>query len=293
METLAIVGVGLIGGSLGLALRAAGFKGKILGVSSDRTIAAARKRGAIDEGVNLETAAGSADVIYLAQPISRILVTLEELAGIVRPGTLVTDAGSTKLEIVNTATKVLRGCHFLGGHPLAGKEARGVEAADADLFKGRTYVLTPKTPAELETKRTQDFVNWLRKCGTTIVVLSPEDHDKTVAYTSHLPQIASTALAGVLSHLPAERLPVAGPGAIDMTRLAMSAYEIWQDILETNRDAVDHVLGVYIDKLTEIRHNLQTQQLGEDFKIAADAAIRLRHAGVQPGESERGLTPCD
>jgi prephenate dehydrogenase len=292
METVAIVGVGLIGGSLGLALRAAGFTGSILGVSSDATIAAALKRGAIDQGVSLQTAAESADVIYLAQPISRILDTLDQLGGMVRSDTLVTDAGSTKMEIVQKATKVFGGCHFLGGHPLAGKEARGVEAADANLFQGRTYVLTPRNSAELDTKQTQSFISWLQKCGTSIVVLSPEDHDNTVSYTSHLPQMASTALAAVLSRLPDDRLRVSGPGAIDMTRLAMSAYEIWDDILSTNRDAVDHALGVYIDKLTEIRHNLQTQRLGEDFRVAADAAIRLRHVGVT-SESERGLTPCD
>jgi prephenate dehydrogenase len=293
METIAIVGVGLIGGSLGLALRAAGFNGSILGVSSDATIAAALKRGAIDKGVSLQTAAKSADVIYLAQPIHRILDTLTQLGDIVRSETLVTDAGSTKVEIVQKATHVLKGCHFLGGHPLAGKEARGVEAAEAGLFQGRTYVLTPRDSAELNTKRTQAFISWLRKCGTTIVVLSPEHHDKTVAYTSHLPQISSTALAAILAHLPDEQLRISGPGAIGMTRLAMSTFDIWRDILETNRDAVDHALSVYIDKLTEIRHNLQTQQLGEDFRVAADAAIRLRHVGVTTSESERGLTPCD
>jgi prephenate dehydrogenase len=276
METVAIVGVGLIGGSFGLALRAAGFQGGIVGVSSERTIAAARERGAVDRGVSLETAAKSADVIYLSQPIRGILSTLELLGGIVLPEALVTDAGSTKVEIVRKATQTLRGCHFLGGHPLAGKETRGVDAADASLFRGRTYIITPSSSAELETERVKTFLSWIEKCGANVTVLSPEEHDKTVAYTSHLPQLASTALAAVLGQLAGERLHVAGPGAIDMTRLALSAFDVWYDILATNSDAVDHALGVYIDKLTEMRHNLQTQQVSEYFRVAADAAIKLR-----------------
>jgi prephenate dehydrogenase len=193
----------------------------------------------------------------------------------------VTDAGSTKVEIVRKASETLRGCHFLGGHPMAGKEARGVEAADANLFRDRTYVVTPENSAELNEPNIRSFLAWIVKCGATVIALHPEEHDNTVAYTSHLPQLASTALAAVLAHLPTERLPVAGPGAVDMTRLALSDYAIWQDILSTNREAVDHALTVYIDKLTEMRHTLQTQRMGEDFKVAADAAIRLRGRSIK------------
>jgi prephenate dehydrogenase len=253
-------------------------------VSSERTIAAARERGAIQQGVTLEEAAASADLIYLAQPISGILSTLERLGPLVRPGTLVTDAGSTKVEIVRKAAQNLKRCHFLGGHPMAGKEARGVEAADANLFRGRTYVFTPQQAEELESTVVRSLIEWVRKLGAIILRLSPEDHDNTVAYTSHLPQLASTALSAVLGVLPSERLAAAGPGSIDMTRLALSEFAIWNDILQTNRDAVDHVLGVYIDKLTEMRHNLQTQDLGADFKVAADAAIRLRRSTAKCGK---------
>ena len=122
------------------------------------------------------------------------------------------------------------------------------------------------------------------------MAMSPEEHDKTVAYTSHLPQLASTALAALLGTLPEQQL-CSGPGAIDMTRLALSGYDIWGDILATNRTAIDHALGVYIDKLTEVRHNLQTQEVGEDFKVAADAAARLRRS-ASSAKSEREITPC-
>ena len=276
METIAIVGVGLIGGSLGLALRKAGFAGTILGVSSERSIAAALELGAISAGAGLDEAAARADVIYLAQPISGILKTIGKLAPICRPNTLITDAGSTKVNIVSKAREMLRGCQFLGGHPMAGKEARGVEAADADLFRGRTYCFTPETAAEMDTPPAREFTAWVERCGARSVTLSPTDHDRTVAYTSHVPQLASTALAVMLAELPADRLAVAGPGALDMTRLALSAFEIWRDILDTNRDAIDHALGVYIDKLTELRDNLQTQRVGENFEVAASSAARLR-----------------
>ncbi len=146
MESVAIFGVGLIGGSFGLALKKAGFGGEILGVSSEASIHAALERGAIDRGSALEEAARRADLLYLAQPIGRILDTLRHLDPLVRADALVTDAGSTKHAIVTGARKLLHGCQFLGGHPLAGKEKRGVEQAEADLFRGRTYVLTPASP---------------------------------------------------------------------------------------------------------------------------------------------------
>jgi prephenate dehydrogenase len=107
--------------------------------------------------------------------------------------------------------------------------------------------------------------------------MTPEQHDRTVAYTSHLPQLLSTALASVLGDaLPPDQLDISGPALADMTRLAMSSFDVWHDILLTNHHAIDHALNVYIDKLTELRHNLQTQGLGKDFRIAADMAARLR-----------------
>ena len=125
METIAIVGVGLIGGSFGLALKQAGFRGTILGVSSPAAVRAGLDRGAIDRGATLEEAAREADLLYLAQPIGRILDALHHLDPLVRPEALVTDAGSTKHAIVTAARRLLRRCQFLGGHPLAGKEKRG------------------------------------------------------------------------------------------------------------------------------------------------------------------------
>ncbi|HYP15143.1 MAG TPA: prephenate dehydrogenase/arogenate dehydrogenase family protein [Bryobacteraceae bacterium] len=275
MRSVAIAGVGLIGGSLGLALRRAGFTGEIMGVQSERSAAAIRA-GAIDRAVTLEEAAAAAEVIYLAQPISAILSTVQRLGSLVRPEMLVTDAGSTKVEICRQAATSLRAGEFLGGHPMAGKATQGVSEADPLLFSGRTYVLTPTSGVRPQSRLAATFAEWLERCGARVRIMTPERHDTVVALTSHLPQVLSTTLGVVLAGLDDESLTVSGPGLLDMTRLAQSSYDIWRDILVTNDTAVQHALDVYIDKLTELRHNMQTQRLDEDFRIGARTAGRLR-----------------
>jgi prephenate dehydrogenase len=278
MNTVAIVGVGLIGGSFGLALKQAGFPGTILGVSSEASVRTGIERGAIDRGAPLEQAVPVADLVYLAQPIGRILDTLHHLDPLVRPDALVTDAGSTKHAIVSEARKLLRRCQFLGGHPLAGKEKRGAAEAEAHLFRGRTYVLTPAAPDELETPAARVFVEWLERIGAHAAILGAAEHDRLVSFTSHLPQLASTALAAtVAENLTApEDLQVAGPGLIDSTRLALSAYELWRDILATNTASIEQALTAYINELEQLRENLRTHGAREQFARAAELAGRLR-----------------
>ncbi len=275
MRTVAIVGVGLIGGSFGLALKKAGFSGSILGVSSAATLRAALERGAIDEAVSLGDAAARADLIYLAQPIGRILDTLRHLDELVKPGALITDAGSTKSTIVSSARRHIRRCVFLGGHPMAGKEKRGVAEADADLFRGRTYVLTPDFNT-METRPALEFLEWLGRVGALPVILSAEEHDRIVSFTSHLPQLASTALAATVAEQAGDRLAVAGPGLSDTTRLALSSYELWRDILATNSQAIEQALTAYINKLEHMRDNLRTREIESEFEIAAALAASLR-----------------
>lgn len=276
MQTVAIVGVGLIGGSFGLALKKAGFQGKILGVSSEATLRAALECGAVDQAADLANAAAQADLIYLAQPIGRILDKLHHIDPLVPPDALITDAGSTKSAIVSTARSFVRRSRFLGGHPLAGKEKRGAAEADADLFQGRTYVLTPDDPAELETPAARELVAWIRRIGAIPVVLSPEEHDRIVAVTSHLPQLASTALAATVAEEAGDHLAVAGPGLADTTRLALSPYELWRDILATNSQPIEQALTQYITKLEHLRDNLRTRQIEAEFEIAAALAATLR-----------------
>ncbi len=266
MIAAGIVGVGLIGGSFALALRKAGFTGRIIGVSSAPAIRTALERGVIDEALPLAQAAAVSDLIYLAQPIERILETLDALDAHVRPGTLITDAGSTKRAIVERAGKTIRHGRFVGGHPMAGKESRGVEKADADLFRGRPYVLTSRD-AGLE--------SWIAGIGGRLVVLTAEEHDRLVAVTSHLPQLISTALAAVIgAEEGAER--VAGPASVDLTRLALSPYDIWRDIFATNSSSIDAALAAFIAKLGDLRSTLRSPEMEQEFEKAEKAARALR-----------------
>jgi prephenate dehydrogenase len=278
METVVIVGTGLIGASFGLALKAAGFDGRVVGVSSAPAIRDALDRGAIDEARPLVQAVARADLVFLSQTIGRILDTLRVIGPCLRPETLVTDAGSTKSRIVDQARSSLRGAQFLGGHPMAGKEKRGASEADPALFAGRTWILTPTNPAHLEAPPARELLFWIRKIGALPLVMAPEEHDRVVALTSHLPQLLSTALAATLSlRLTApEHLKAAGPGLADMTRLASSSYDLWKDILETNRTAVEGALAASIEELQRLRAGLTSDQTRIAFETAAAFAARLR-----------------
>lgn len=286
MQTVAIVGVGLIGGSFALALRQAGFGGRILGVSSERTADKALALGVIDEALALGEAAARSDLVYLSQPILGILETIPALDEAVRPESLVTDAGSTKALIVSAANEKLTRAQFLGGHPMAGKESRGVEAAEAGLFRNRTYVLTPREAAELETPAAVEFRSWIERIGARVLVLSPERHDEVVALASHLPQLASTALAATLAGCPGsdELRKAAGPGVRDTTRLALSPFEIWSDILATNTGHIREALSAYIERLERIREELPTGAIEEEFSSAGRFAAALREIAEPPSD---------
>ncbi len=256
MKTIAIAGVGLIGGSFALGLRKAGFHGKIIGVSSPATVQKALSLGVIDQSMALPEAARAADLVYLSQPISQILDTL----GVLETDAIVTDAGSTKAVICERGRNLKR---FVGGHPMAGKESRGVEHADADLFRNRPYVLTAREP-QLE--------SWIERFGSRLVLLEPAEHDRQVAFVSHLPQLLSTTLASVL----AGKEQVAGPAAADLTRLALSPYDIWRDIFATNAEPIDAALGAFIARLEEVRKQLRSSELEAVFSEAAASARALR-----------------
>jgi prephenate dehydrogenase len=263
MKSAAIIGVGLIGGSFGLALRKAGFEGPILGVSSARSIEQAVARGAIDRGATLEEAAGVSDLLFLSQPISGIIETLRKLDPLVRENALVTDAGSTKQAIVDEARRNLRRCAFLGGHPMAGRELRGVAASDADLFRRRPWVFTSDIDHPIR--------KWVAAFGAREIILDAARHDRLVAWSSHLPQLASTALASLIGERAPEAATVAGPGLVDTTRLAMSSFDLWRDILETNATEISAALDAYIEKLTVLRRDFE----GE-FRKGGEFARSLR-----------------
>lgn len=267
----------MIGGSFGLALRAAGFSGRIVGVSRPATISRAIQKGAIDAGVSLEEAASEADLLFLSQPISVILETLDKLGGRLEPDALVSDAGSTKRRICERGTERL-GANFLGGHPMAGKESRGVEMAEAKLFRGRPWLVTPYSTGRIDSPRCQEFLAWLKRIGAHTTVCSPEDHDRWVARSSHLPQMLSTTLAHSLGAREDREavLGAAGPGLAGMTRLALSSWDIWKDILATNGDYIAEALREFHADLGRASEELDEGALEERFRQGAEFAARLR-----------------
>lgn len=279
MNTIAIFGVGLIGGSFGLAMKAAGFPGRILGVSRPATLEQALARGAIDEGVTFEAAAGRADLLYLALPVGLIIEAIPRLAALVQPQALVTDAGSTKSDISAAGRQHLPPGQFLGGHPMAGKESRGIESADPKLFQNSTYFVTPDLQSDWRTPPVSSFLSWVERLGAHPVVVDAQEHDRIVAVTSHLPQLASTALALALARQlqNEEHQHFCGSGLRDSLRLAQSPYGVWGDILRTNVLEVSRALEQYILALEDLKECLTSDTMQERFRTANDIARRLRN----------------
>ena len=280
INTVAIVGVGLIGGSFGRSLRRVGFGGEILGVSSPGAISAGLRAGAISSSGTLAEAAARADVLFLAQPVDRILVTIEQLGQLLAEnkrstGVLVTDAGSTKAAIVARADAVLPRHTFLGGHPMAGKEKSGVEVSDANLFAGRPYVLTP-SPG-FDNPLAEEFRAWIERTGARLVEMQPEEHDTVVALTSHLPQLISTSLALTLAAHPNSHIAqVHGSGLLDMTRLAMSSPDLWESIISTNQTEILHALDSFSERLQIVRKAVLAGNISTLFVEARTLGRELR-----------------
>lgn len=232
-NTLTIVGVGLIGGSIGLAAKKRGVVQRVIGVGRDASrLDQARKLGAIDEYV-LELASGvqDADFVVFCTPVDRIAAQIAACAFQGRTGAIFTDAGSTKSEIVKAVEANLPPqVRFLGSHPLAGSEKKGVEHASAELFADRVTVLTPTAKS---TAQLIDSVRgfWLA-LGARVRIMSPQDHDNALALTSHLPHLLAAALAGIL---PDELCELAATGFRDTTRIASGDPDIWTPIMQQNR----------------------------------------------------------
>ena len=287
-QRITILGCGLIGGSFALALKQAGFAGEIVGWGREDALERARQRGAIDRGVvDLAQAVADADLVYLSTPVGAILDLLPQVGQAAKAGALVTDAGSTKVAICARAKEVLpKKVTFLGGHPLTGKETSGIENADADLFVGAKYVVIKETKEaeeaeeEFGNESVREFLGWLRRVGAEPVVLDAETHDRAVAFTSHLPQLLSTALAGVVwDETDRDELPVllAAGGFRDMVRLASSPYEIWRDICLTNTSEIARALNLLEQRLGQMRDQLKSKDLAQEFEKASELTKKLRH----------------
>lgn len=249
-----ILGVGLIGGSVGKALRARGLADRIVGVGRDPArLDEACRLGAIDEASgDLASAVADADLAVICTPVSRIADDCLTIARWIPSHALITDVGSTKLAIADAvdADPVARS-KFCGAHPIAGSEHQGVAHARADLFDGRSCVITP-TSSTLETHRELATQFW-GSLGCRVLVMSPQDHDRALALTSHLPHAVASALA---STVPCALHPLAAGAFRDGTRVAASGAELWTEIFLANRDATLVAISAFSDRLDQFRRAL-------------------------------------
>jgi prephenate dehydrogenase len=257
-----IIGCGLIGASFALALRRAGACKQIAGWDVSRSaLNEAVTTGAIDE-VDQAFAVGSvssSDLIYLAMPVGEIIEFLREGARQVKPGAVITDAGSTKVEICRAARMHLKEAQqFVGGHPVAGSHLQGLAHARNDLFAGSPYVLV--TDREQNAGHAYTAVKeTLELLGANVTTMTAGEHDHAMAFVSHVPQIVSSALAAVTKdQSDADALvSISGAGYRDMTRLASSSWSMWSDILTTNSSETTAALDAFLEKLTAVRDELQ------------------------------------
>jgi len=270
-----IIGTGLIGGSLGLAMKKRRLAGRIVGCDRAPALERAKKCGAIEAGmIRVMDAISGSDLIVLATPVIPILDLIDKLGPVRSSRTLVTDVGSTKADIVQRASKAFgenAGQRFLAGHPMAGKEQAGVEFADADLFEGAAWLFTPLPGQNVHAGQCGEFIHCAEKMGAKIAVVDPADHDRVCAWISHLPQMISTALAAALVDEFGPNAPVldiGGRALREMTRISGSPYSMWRDVAITNRKNLSDVLLKMEQRLAHIRENLDSKQLAEEFEKA-------------------------
>jgi prephenate dehydrogenase len=251
LKTVAIVGVGLIGGSIGIALRERRLAEQVVGIGRrQESLRTARRVGAVDHTtVDIEKGVAEADLVVICTPVGRIVEDVRKAAMHCPEGTLITDAGSTKQTIVAALDEGLpRGCRYLGSHPLAGSEKTGSTFAKAELFEGRITVVTPTKNTRAED---YDFLeDFWEALGSVVIRFSPEEHDRALALTSHLPHIVAASLA---STVPEKYFRVAGPGLNDTTRIASGDAELWSQIFALNRDNVLSALELFSVNLSALQ----------------------------------------
>ena len=297
---IAIIGTGLIGGSFALAVKASGFQGRIVGCDRKPVLDRALTMGVIDAGItDPALAVRGSDLVLLSTPVGGIIDLIERIGPVVSPETLLTDVGSTKKEILNRARAVFGGQvgqRFLAGHPMAGKEHGGVENAEAAMLHNAVWFLVPQQPEDLETQKAKEYRELLEHAGLRIMVMDADRHDRLCGWTSHLPQMVSTALAGILSDEFHSELSdvhsIGSRGMKEMTRTASSPYSMWRDVALTNAPHLERALNALEQRLAHIRENLRSPELRDEFERANRFAMRRSEPAasvlVLPGWTNSG-----
>ena len=281
IERVAIIGTGLIGASIGLALKSVPANPRIVVAGWDSNAAELAKAveiGAIDQALDANDVCDPdvADVFILATPVLPIMDWMERLAPGLDPLQLVTDVGSTKHEIVELARTLYNGpgrARFLPGHPMAGKESGGAMLAEAGLFRDAAWLFTP-----VDEQRTEIECEWIalvERFGARVMELDAERHDEVCAWVSHLPQMLSTALAALLEETfagdpegMAAVQAIGGRALRETTRLGSSPYSMWRDVAMTNTEPIANAIEALEQRLQYVRENLRTPELREEFRVA-------------------------
>jgi prephenate dehydrogenase len=283
---LVVVGVGLIGGSLALALREAGAVASVVGIGRSRAnLDDAKARGIVDRAYRIDedwrAELGDADVVLIAAPVAQFATLFAAVAPHLGAGTVVTDAGSSKQDVIAAARAALgeRFAQFVPAHPIAGSERSGAVAADASLYRGRSVIVTPT--AETSASAVARIESMWRATGANVSRLDAGAHDRIFAAVSHLPHIlAHTLVADLASRPNADALfAQAGPGFRDFTRIAASSPEMWRDVALGNRDALLAEIGAFSDALARITRSIAAgdgDALEALFARSRDARNRLQ-----------------
>ena len=272
-DSIAIVGLGLIGGSIALGVRERWPSVRVVAVDRPPVLAHASSSGAIDRAASSVAEIGRTDLLILAAPVRQNVQLLAQAASLDGSSTIITDVGGTKREIVDAARTLLdSGLRFVGGHPIGGAEHGGFGFARPDLFRGKPWIFTPgpTTPSDV-LERLSRFVRGLGARPTT---MDAADHDRLMAFVSHLPQLTASALMQVVGHAAtAEGLRLAGRGLADTTRLASSPVSSWREVCAANADVLGAALDDLIATLTKLRGDLEG---GEAVEDVFDEAARWR-----------------
>lgn len=272
---IAIIGVGLIGSSFALSLKKRGFTGKITGIGrNEKNLIKAKEMGVIHDysTVHAEGVKG-ADLVMLASSVGQFEQIIKNIRNDLSPGVIVTDVGSVKAGIMKKIEPLMpENVHFVGGHPIAGKECSGVDAATDDLFDNARCIITPNSRTDREALNR--IISLWETIGTKTVIMTPEYHDLVFAAVSHLPHVVAYALINTISDTEQDILPHGGKGLKDMTRIALSPTELWRDICAYNRDALLKTLKKFsssISVMTDLIEKSDWTGLEKEFARAKEA----------------------
>ncbi len=272
---VAVIGTGLIGGSFALAVKQAGVVGHIIGVArSESTRQAALELAAADEVIaDAAEAVAEADLVYIAVPVGAMATIFSQISASLSPGTMVTDVGSTKTEVMAAAHDLLPDyVTFVGGHPLAGSEQAGIRAARADLFEGCKYFLV--ADEENSGDELSRLIQLIQALGAAPVLTGAPRHDQLMAATSHLPHLMAAVLTNTIGAMVGDEEDSAdfvGSGFVDTTRLAAGSPEVWRDIFLTNEENVARTIAAFVRQLQRFGQALRSTDANQLDELLEEA----------------------